>query len=132
MLFNPPTATAGAGDLIPLTIIAGGAEGLSSGEMEITFDGAGLDVIEVTAGAFLTIDGKQVTFVPVIEQGRILIRFARQEDTVGLRGSGQLARIVFEVLAAGPPSTVSMTGALRDAGGKNIAASFASARIETQ
>ena len=113
-------------------MIAGGADGLSSGEISIIFDPNGLDAIDVQAGPFLSIDGTQVTFVPIIDEGRIQIRFAREGDTLGLRGSGHIVRLVFEVLAAGPPRIVSATGTLNDPGGVSIPASFASARVETQ
>ncbi len=91
-----------------------------------------VDAIDVRAGPFLTIDGKQADFVPVIEPGQVRILFARQDDTLGLRGSGHIVRLVFEVKNAGLTSIVSATGSLMDSQGDVIPASFASARIETR
>jgi len=120
------------GERVDLALITGGADGLSSGEITITFAADGFSVADVQPGPFLSIDGKSVTFVPVIEEGRIRIQFSRQDATIGLRGSGHVARIVLEVLSAGPRRVISATGTLRDASNAVIPASFASARIETR
>jgi len=131
VIFSPPRSEVLMGDQVELALIAGGAERLSSGEIDITFDAAALDVVDVQPGPFLSIDGKQVTFVPFIDQGRIRVQFSRQDDTVGLRGSGHLLRIVMEPRAPGS-LTVSAAGSLRDPEGGAIPASFAAARIEVQ
>jgi general secretion pathway protein D len=132
VLFNPTTTTAMVGERVEFAMVAGGADGLSSGEITISFDATALSAVDVQAGPFLSIDGKQVTFIPIIEPGTIRIRFSRMDDTLGLRGSGHIARIVFEVLSVGPPRIISATGTLTDSGGAAIPASFASARVETQ
>jgi general secretion pathway protein D len=131
VLLSPPASTVSVGQRVEMALIAGGADGLSSGDIEITFDATMLEAVEVQPGPFLTIDGKRVTFAPIIEAGRIRVSFSREEDTVGLRGSGHLLRVVFETLAAGR-SEVNPTGALKDASGEAIQASFASARIEAR
>jgi general secretion pathway protein D len=132
LLFNPPTTTVGLGEQVELALVAGGADGLSSGEITIQFDAAALEATDVQAGPFLSIDGKQVTFAPIIEPGVVRIRFSREDDTLGLRGSGHIVRIVFQVKSEGPPRVVSATGTLSDPTGAPIPASFSSARIETQ
>ncbi len=132
MLFTPPTASAAVGEIVEMVLVAGGADGLSSGNITVTFDANVLDAIDVRAGPFLTIDGKQADFVPIIEPGQVRIQFARQDDTLGLRGSGHIVRLVFEVKNAGATSIVSATGSLIDSQGDVIPASFASARIETR
>ncbi len=132
MLFSPPTASAAVGEIVELVLVAGGADGLSSGNITVTFDANVVDAIDVRAGPFLTIDGKQADFVPVIEPGQVRILFARRDDTLGLRGSGHIVRFVFEVKNAGLTSIVSATGSLMDSQGDVIPASFASARIETR
>ncbi|MFQ5789242.1 MAG: hypothetical protein ACE5JI_02085, partial [Acidobacteriota bacterium] len=131
VLFTPPTATAAPGDLVEFALVAGGAEGLSSGDIQIRFDGTALAVAEVEPGPFLSIDGREVSFIPLIQEGRIRVQFSREGDTVGLRGSGHLLRVVFEVLTGGPPRLIAATGSFRDPGGAIIPASFGSARIET-
>jgi general secretion pathway protein D len=132
MLFSPPTASAAVGEIVELVLVAGGADGLSSGNITITFDATVLDAVDVRPGPFLSIDGRQTDFVPVIEPGQVRIQFARQDDTLGLRGSGHIVRLLFEVTNAGPASIVSATGSLMDSQGGVIPASFASARIETR
>ena len=131
VVFSPPRSQTSPGDKIELALIAGGAERLSSGEINITFDASAFDVVEVQPGPFLSIDGKEVSFVPFVDQGRIRVEFSRKGDTVGLRGSGHVLRIVLEATSPGS-RTVSAAGSFRDPDGGAIPASFASARIEVQ
>jgi len=131
VVFSPPRSEIAAGERIELALIAGGAERLSSGQINLTYDPAALEVVDVQPGPFLTIDGKQISFVPFIDQGRIRIDFARENDPVGLRGSGHVLRLVLEALAPGT-LTVSAAGNFQDPEGGAIPASFAAARIEVQ
>ena len=131
VVFSPPRSQTSPGDKIEMALIAGGAERLSSGEINITFDASAFDVVEVQPGPFLSIDGKEVTFVPFIDRGRIRVEFSRKGDTVGLRGSGHILRVVLEATSPGS-RTVSAAGSFRDPDGRAIPASFASARIEVQ
>jgi general secretion pathway protein D len=132
VLFSPPTASLTVGQTVDVALIAGGAQGLSSGELTLSFDPALLRVRDARPGAFLTIDGRAVNFAPTIGPGQIRIVFSRPDDPTGLVGSGHLVRMTVEAIAAGPPSTVTATGALRDSAGRNIPASFASFRIEVR
>ena len=132
VLFSPPTASAAVGDQVAVVLLAGGARGLSAGEITITYDENVLRLFDVQPGAFLSIDGKAVTFTPTFNPGSVTIQFAREQDTTGLRGSGHLVRLGFEVLAESPPRVVSARGSLRDSNGAAIPASFASLRIEVR
>jgi general secretion pathway protein D len=131
VVFSPPRSEIAAGERIELALIAGGAESLSSGQINMTYDPAALEVVEVQPGPFLTIDGKQVSFVPFIDQGRIRVDFSRENDPVGLRGSGHVLRLVLQALAPGT-LTVSASGNFQDPEGVAIPASFAAARIEVK
>ena len=128
VVFSPPRVDVAAGDRIELALIAGGAERLSSGQINITYDPAALEVVDIQPGPFLTIDGKRVSFVPFIDQGRIRVDFSRENDPVGLRGSGHILRMVVEATAPGS-LTVSAARGFLDPEGGAIPASFASARI---
>ena len=131
VVFSPPRAQTSPGQKVELALIAGGAERLSSGEINIKFDASAFDIVEVQPGPFLSIDGKEVSFVPFVDQGRIRVEFSRKDDTVGLRGSGHVLRAVLEATSPGS-RTVSAAGSFRDPDGGTIPASFASARIEVQ
>ena len=132
ILFSPPTASVAVGDQVAVVLLAGGARGLSAGEITITYDEDVLRLFDVQPGAFLSIDGKSVTFTPTFNPGSVTIAFAREQDTTGLRGSGHLVRLGFEVLAESPPRVVSAHGSLRDPTGASLPASFASLRIEVR
>ena len=110
----------------------GGAQGLSSGDLTLSYDAASLRVSDVQAGAFLSIDGKPVTFTPTFSPGQLRVVFTRGDDTEGLRGSGHLVRLTFETLRPAPALIVSATGSLRSASGQSIPASFSSLRIDVR
>jgi general secretion pathway protein D len=132
VLFSPQTTTLAVGESLDVVLVAGGAQGLSSGEILLSYDPAALQISNVQAGAFLTIDGRPLTFTPTFNPGQVRIEFSRPDDVEGLRGSGHLVRLTIEALSPSPPLIVSATGSLRDAKGATIPASFASMRIEVQ
>ena len=132
VLFSPQTATLAAGESIEVVLVAGGAQGLSSGQILVSYDPAALRISNVQPGAFLTIDGRPLNFTPTFDPGQVRIEFSRPDDLEGLRGSGHLVRLTLEAVAPGPPLVVSATGSLRNAAGASIPASFASLRVEAR
>ena len=132
VLFSPPLATLSVGETLDVVLVGGGAQGLSAGDITLTYDAEALRVSDVQQGAFLTIDGRPVRFTPSFNPGQLRIEFERQDDTIGLRGSGHLARLTIEALAPGPTRVMSASGSLRNAAGESLPASFASMRIEVQ
>jgi len=120
------------GESIEVVLVAGGAQGLSSGEILVSYDPAALRITNVQPGAFLTIDGRSLTFTPTFNPGQIRVEFSRPGDVEGLRGSGHLVRLTLEAVAPAPALIVSATGALRNAAGASISASFASLRVEVR
>jgi general secretion pathway protein D len=132
VLFSPPLATLSVGDTLDVVLVGGYAQGLSAGEITLTYDAEALRVSDVQQGAFLTIDGRPVRFTASFNPGQLRIEFERQDDTIGLRGSGHWARLTIEALTPGPTRVMSASGSLRDASGANLPASFASMRIEVQ
>ena len=132
VLFSPSTAAAAVGGRIQVVLVAGGARGLSAGDITISYDAESLRVFDVEPGAFLNIDGAPVTFNPTFNDGQVQVSFARDGDETGLRGSGHLVRLGFEVLANGAERIISARGNLRDPTGARLPASFSSMRIEVQ
>ena len=132
VLFSPPSVTAKVGEQLSVALVAGGARGLSSGEITINYDEYLLGLFDIQPGAFLSIDGKPVTFTPTVTPGSLTITFSRQQDQEGLRGSGQVAQLTFTILRTGNPQIVSARGSLRNFNGIDISASFASLRVELQ
>ena len=132
VLFSPPLAKLSVGETLDVVLVSGGAQGLAAGEITLTYEAGALRVSDVQQGAFLTIDGRPVRFTSTFNPGQLRIEFERQNDTIGLRGSGHLARLTIEALIPGPTRVISASGSLRDAGGASLSASFASMRIEVQ
>jgi general secretion pathway protein D len=132
VLFSPPVTSLAVGETMEVVLVGGGAQGLSSGEITLIYDAEALRISDVQQGAFLTIDGRPVRFSSNLTPGQLRVEFERQDDTIGLRGSGHLVRMTIEALTSGPTRVVSASGTLRDASGASLPASFASMRIEVQ
>ncbi len=92
---------------VPISIT--GAQRLSTITVTITYNPAALRVRNVQEGSFMRQGGVAATFTQNVDagSGRIDIAISRGGDAVGATGSGLLAALLFEPVAAG---TVAITG----------------------
>ena len=132
VLFNPPTVRTNVGSPFNVVLLAGGARGLSSGSLSFEYDPTRIRLYDVQPGGFLTIDGSALTFTPTFEEGQLTVDFSRSGDTSGLRGSGHLVRVGFELIEGGAPTEVVVGGTLFDVSGGALPASFTTLSIEVQ
>ena len=93
---SPMAGTAGKGRSVQITIYASGADGLTSGTMELLLDGK-VKLNGIHAGEFLTGDGGNLTQAPG-QNGIILVNFTRK---TGQGDSGILATLDLETLDTG-------------------------------
>ncbi|HXV64674.1 MAG TPA: hypothetical protein VEK15_28510, partial [Vicinamibacteria bacterium] len=132
VLFSPPTLSLAVGESAEVVLLAGGAQGLSSGTIRLDYDSEVLRIVNVQPGAFLSIDGFPVSFTPTFNPDRVDIEFLRAGDTVGLAGSGHLVRLTIEALEPATSVVVSPVGLLRNPSGQTLRSSFASLQVEVQ
>lgn len=93
---------------VPISV--NGASRFSVVSLSLSFNPAVLRVRAVQEGSFLRQGGVQVTFTQQADAttGRVDISLARTGDSVGASGSGLLAAVLFEAVAAGTsPLTLS-------------------------
>jgi hypothetical protein len=95
---------------VPLSI--SGASRVSTLSLSVTFDPAVLRVRAVQEGSFMRQGGVSATFTHQVDAagGRIDMSLTRAQDLIGASGSGLLAAIVFEPIAAGS-ATLAASGA---------------------
>lgn len=101
--------------------------------MQIGFDAAALEVVEVKEGDFLKQGNAQTTFTSNINQpnGQIDVESAQLGDG-GASGRGNLALITFRVTAARPQSPISVSAPpVADATGETLAVSLPAPHILT-
>jgi general secretion pathway protein D len=95
---------------VPLSI--SGASRVSTLSLSITFDPAVLRVRAVQEGSFMRQGGVSAGFTHQVDAagGRIDMSLTRAQDLIGASGSGLLAAVVFEPIAAGT-ATLAASGA---------------------
>jgi general secretion pathway protein D len=101
---TPPGAqfTVGGGPyVVPVSI--NNVNRLTTVSLTVTFNGSAVRVRTVQEGSFMRQGGAQVAFAQQVDPaaGRIDITLSRTGDTVGATGSGILASLIFEPVAAG-------------------------------
>ncbi|HEY6508986.1 MAG TPA: cohesin domain-containing protein, partial [Vicinamibacterales bacterium] len=108
---------------MPISIT--GASRLSSMSLTITYNPAVLRVRSVQEGSFMRSGGTQAAFTSSqAEAGRIDVAVVRPGDATGVAGTGLLAAILFDAVAAGP-ANLSVTGSGTAPGGAPLSLGFA-------
>jgi len=111
VLISPPSPTFRVGGgpyTVALSIT--GAQRLSTMTLTLIYDPSKLRVRAVQEGSFMRSGGVNVTFTQAAQGNRVDITLARGADTTGASGTGVLAAVLFDAIAAGPvPLTLSGT-----------------------
>jgi hypothetical protein len=123
-----PNMTLGAGPYtVPISI--NGASRISMLSLSISYNPAVLRVRSVQEGTFMRQGGIAAMFTSQPDPGgRVDIVITRPGDQTGAVGTGLLAAILFEPIAAGT-SQISVTGVGSVAGGGQAALQFAPATV---
>ena len=112
VLVTPPgTAFRVGGGPYTVPISVTGVSQLSTVTMSLTFDPSTLRVRSVQEGSFMRQGGLAVTFTQNVDSvaGRVDLTLVRSSDATGASGSGLVAAVLFEAVAAGP-SELSLSG----------------------
>ncbi len=119
MLLSPPGTEfrlGGGPYLVPVSI--SGATRLSTVSLSVNFNPAVLRVRSVQEGNLLRQGGVQATFTQKIDAaaGRVDVAVVRPGDVLGVSGTGVVAALLVDVVAAGS-STITVNGVGTLAGG---------------
>ena len=132
VLISPPGATFRVGGgpyTVPLLINE--ASRISTVTLTLVFDPTKLRVNRVQEGSFLRSGGVPVVFTQSANGNRIDITLSRGGDATGASGTGVLAAILFDAIAAGP-ATLTLSGSATGPGGAAMGLRFTPVTITVQ
>jgi hypothetical protein len=110
VLISPPGTTFRVGQgpyTVPLSIL--GASRLTTITLTLTYDATVLRVRTVQEGSFMRSGGANATFLSQPSPGRVDVTITRADDATGASGTGLLAAVVFDAVAAGS-ATLTLNG----------------------
>jgi general secretion pathway protein D len=117
-------ALGGGPYLVPVSIT--GAAQLSGITLTVTYNPAVLRLMNVQEGSFMRAGGVGASFSqqPDPGAGRVDIAIVRSGDVTGVAGTGVLAGLLFEAVAAGPANLM-VTGSATGPTGSPVSLQFA-------
>ena len=120
---SPELRMSGGPYVVPLSI--NNVSRLSTITLTVTYNPAVLRVRSVQEGSFMRSGGVQAAFTTSqADAGRIDVAVVRPGDSTGVAGTGLLAAILFDAVAAGP-ANLNVTGTGSAPGGAPLALQFA-------
>jgi type II secretory pathway component GspD/PulD (secretin) len=122
---GPEFRLGGGPYLVPVSIT--GASQLSGVTLTVTYNPAVLRLMNVQEGSFMRAGGVGASFSqqPDPVAGRVDIAIVRRGDVTGVAGTGLLAGLLFEPVAAGP-ANLAVTGSASGPNGSPVSLQFAS------
>jgi general secretion pathway protein D len=121
---GPEFRLGGGPYLVPVSIT--GASQLSGITLTITYNPAVIRLVNVQEGSFMRAGGVGASFSqqPDPVAGRVDIAIVRRGDVTGVAGTGLLAGLLFEPVAAGP-ANLAVTGSASGPNGAPVSLQFA-------
>ena len=130
ILSPPPTFRIGGGPYtVPISIT--NVSRLSTITLTVTYDPALIRVRSVQEGSFMRSGGANATFTQQIAPGRVDITIVRPSDATGATGTGLIAALMIDAVAAGPV-TLSISGTGTGPGGTPMGVQFRPAVVTVQ
>ena len=132
VLISPPSPTFRVGGgpyTVALSIT--GAQRLSTMTLTLIYDPTKLRVRAVQEGSFMRAGGVNVTFTQQATGNRVDITLARGADATGASGTGVLAAVLFDAIAAGPV-TLTLSGTATGPGGTAMGMRFTPVTVTVQ
>ncbi|MBB5345998.1 cohesin domain-containing protein [Tunturibacter empetritectus] len=112
----PPDSTQPVGSTFQVAVMLGNGHDIFSVPLQLQFNPALLQLVNVDAGNFLGKDGQAVSLVHREDKGLVAISSIRPPNTPGVSGTGSLCTLTFKAIAPGD-STLALVkvGALNSA-----------------
>lgn len=133
-IFDPPAITAAAGSTFTVNVLLSGAQNVSSVPVQINYDPAHLQVVNVSNGGFLSQDGQAVALVHRDDatSGALQVTATRPPGSPGISGQGAVVTLTFMAKAGGPSNLSITRGGARDASMQAINVAGAQATVNVQ
>ena len=133
-LFDPGQITAAKGNTFVVNLLISGAQNVYSVPVQLNYDPAKLQLVNISNGGFLSQDGQAVALVHREDDttGTLQITATRPPGAGGVSGQGAVVTMTFQAKASGQtPLTITRGGAL-DPGQQRITVNGAQASVTVQ
>ncbi len=132
--FDPGQITAVKGDTFVVNLLISGAQNVHSVPVQMNYDPAKLQLVNVSNGGFLSQDGQAVAVVHREDEttGTLQITATRPPGAGGVSGQGTVVTITFQAKASGQTPLIITRGGARDPGLQSITVNGAQASVTVQ
>jgi general secretion pathway protein D len=133
-VFDPPTITATKGNTFVVNLLISGAQNVYSVPVQMNYDPAKLQLVNVSNGGFLSQDGQAVALVHREDEttGTLQITATRPPGAGGVSGQGAVVTITFQAKASGQTPLTITRGGARDPALQSITVNGAQASVTVQ
>ena len=133
-VFDPPTITAAKGNTFVVNLLISGAQNVYSVPVQMNYDPAKLQLVNVSNGGFLSQDGQAVALVHREDEttGTLQITATRPPGAGGVSGQGAVVTITFQAKASGQTPLTITRGGARDPALQSITVNGAQASVTVQ
>src|SRR5271170_2612128 len=133
-LFDPEQITAVKGNTFVVNLLISGAQNVYSVPVQMNYDPAKLQLVNVSNGGFLSQDGQAVALVHREDEttGTLQITATRPPGAGGVSGQGAVVSLTFQAKAAGQTPLTITRGGARDPAQQAITVNGAQASVTVQ
>jgi general secretion pathway protein D len=133
-LFDPGQITAKKGDTFVVNLLISGAQNVYSVPVQLNYDPAKLQLVNISNGGFLSQDGQAVALVHREDEttGTLQITATRPPGASGVSGQGAVVTMTFQAKAPGQTPLTITRGGARDPGLQAITVNGAQASVTVQ
>jgi general secretion pathway protein D len=133
-IFDPGQITAVKGNTFAVNLEISGAQNVYSVPVQINYDPAKLQLLNVSNGGFLSQDGQAVALVHREDEttGTLQITATRPPGAGGVSGKGTVVTLTFQAKASGQTPLTITRGGARDPGLQAIAVNGAQASVTVE
>ena len=97
----PPASNQAVGSTFQVAVMLGNARDISSVPLQLKFNPAVLQLVNVDSGDLLSRDGQLASLVHREDNGLVAISTTRPPNSAGVSGQGSLCTLTFKAIAAG-------------------------------
>ena len=133
-MFDPATITATKGGTFVVNLLLSGAQNVYSVPVQLNYDPARMQLVNVSNGGFLSQDGQAVALVHREDatSGTLQITATRPPGSGGVSGQGAVVTLTFQAKASGQTPLTITRGGARDPGQQAITVNGAQASVTVQ
>jgi general secretion pathway protein D len=133
-LFDPGQITAAKGNTFVVNLLISGAQNVYSVPVQLNYDPAKLQLVNISNGGFLSQDGQAVALVHREDEttGTLQITATRPPGAGGVSGQGAVVTMTFQAKASGQTPLTITRGGARDPGQQAITVNGAQASVTVQ